>query len=65
MFCSDFFKVLCPVLIEAELFLAESVKPRDQLLDTLLEPTFVGSVVVITRLDNLFMVISVAHIDLR
>ena len=41
MFCGDLLKVLGPVLVEAELLLAEGVETLDQLLDALFEARFV------------------------
>ncbi len=64
MFCSDFFKVLCPILIEPYLFLAESVEPCYQLFDTPLKSALVRIVMFIARLDYLLVVISVPYLDL-
>jgi hypothetical protein len=65
MFCSDLLEVLRPILVEANLLLPQGVKSGDELFDAAFEAALERAVVLIARLDNLFVMICIAHVNVR
>lgn len=64
MLLSYLLKVLSPVPVEADLFLAQLVKPLRVALDGDLKARLVLIVVLIARLHNLLVMVSVLDINI-
>jgi hypothetical protein len=58
----DFLEVLCPVSIEADLLFAKLIEPLGVLADGNLKARLVLAVILITCLNNLFVMVSVLYI---
>lgn len=64
MLLSDLLKVLSPVPVEADLFLAQLVKPLSVALDGDLKARLVLIVVLIARFHNLLVMVGVLDVNI-
>ena len=63
MFDSNLLKILVPVLVEPDFFLALAIIFAHDFVKTLLEARFENSVVFVASLDNCFMMGSILDFD--
>ena len=64
MFLGDLLKVLCPIAVEAYLFLAEFIESLRIGLNGRVKASLVRCVVLVSRLDDLFMVVCVLDVEI-